>query len=182
MTSELAAIRLYHASYRIIEKVDLKQCHKTNDFGQGFYTTTDRAQAVRFIKTAVKKRGRGLTGGFVNVYTIDSFAGLRVYEFPRADADWLHCVCAHRRFDQPGGGLKKWRAYDVLAGKIANDDTMTVINIYAAGGYGAYGSGAAVDMAIGLLKPERLKDQLCFKTEAAIRRLRFAGSFEVATP
>jgi hypothetical protein len=35
-------------------------------------------------------------------------------------------------------------------------------------------------MAISLLKPERLKGQFCFKTEGAIKRLRFAGFFEVA--
>jgi hypothetical protein len=182
MAGESKRIKLYHASYRVIEKIDLKQCGKKNDFGQGFYTTTDKAQAIRFVKTAVKKRGRGPAGGFVTMYTIDSFDGLRVYEFPAADTDWLHCVCAHRRFDRPEGGLKKWRSYDVLAGKIANDDTMTVINIYLSGGYGPYGSGTTATMAISLLKLERLKDQLCFKTEAAINRLRFSGFFEVAAP
>jgi hypothetical protein len=136
MIHEAKNIKLYHASCRVIENIDLKQCGKMNDFGRGFYTTTDRAQAIRFVKTAVKKSGMDLTGGFVNVYTVHSFAGLRVYEFPSADKEWLHRVCGHRRFDRPDREIKKWIPYDVLAGKIANDDTMTVINIYLSGGYG----------------------------------------------
>jgi hypothetical protein len=56
MTGEAGSIKLYHASYVIIEKIDLRMCDRKNDFGQGFYTTTDRSQAIRFVKTTVKKR------------------------------------------------------------------------------------------------------------------------------
>jgi hypothetical protein len=182
MTGGDGNIKLYHASYEVIEKIDLQMCDRRNDFGQGFYTTTDRAQAIKFVKTAVKKRARGSPLGFVNTYLVDSFTGLRMYEFPSADEEWLHCVCGYRRVDLPYRTMKKWDRHDVLAGKIANDDTMAVINIYLSGGYGSYGSKQAVDTAIGLLKPERLKDQLCFKTEAAIKRLKFAGFFQVEVP
>jgi hypothetical protein len=56
---------------------------------------------------------------------------------------------------------------------------MTVINIYLSGGYGEYGTAEAVATAIRLLKPERLKDQLCFRTMRAISALRYNQSFEV---
>jgi hypothetical protein len=171
------ALTVYHGSYTVVEKVDLHRCRKRNDFGQGFYVTTDRAQAERFVKTAVRKSGKTVNAGVVNTYVLRDTAGLRVHEFSGTDAEWLHCVCAHRR----GGtaGIAPWQPYDVLAGKIANDDTMTVLTIYLAGGYGDYGSADAIATAIRLLKPERLRDQLCIKTAAAVQRLEFTGYTEV---
>ncbi|GHV03957.1 hypothetical protein FACS189485_08320 [Spirochaetia bacterium] len=169
---------LYHASYTVIEKIDLAKCRKRNDFGQGFYLTTDKQQAMRFVKTAIKKTGKNLDTGFVNIYTLN-MAGLKMYEFVTTNHEWLHCVCDHRRFDISEPRIAVWDAYDILAGKIANDDTMTVINIYIAGGYGDYGSENAIHTAITLLKPERLKDQLCIRTQGAVEKLRFEGCFEV---
>jgi hypothetical protein len=175
---------LYHASYTVVERIDLSQCRKRNDFGSGFYLTTDRAQAVRFVKTAVRKKGLDSSKGFVNSYECGRLDDIHVYEFATTDREWLHCVCEHRRFGKrqnarAGSGIDRWKAYDILAGKIANDDTMTVINVYLAGGYGDYGSESAINMAISLLKPERLKDQVCFRTARAVERLAFKGSFEV---
>jgi hypothetical protein len=175
----IGAKTLYHASYTVIEKIDLSLCRKQNDFGSGFYLTTDRAQAVRFVKTAVRKKGLDATNGFVNIYDCETLEGLLVYEFPTTNKEWLHCVCEHRRLGKSRAEIDKWKDYDILAGKIANDDTMTVINVYLSGGYGDYGSDAAVNMAISLLKPERLKDQVCFRTAKAVERLTFKGSFEV---
>jgi hypothetical protein len=169
---------LYHASYTVIEKIDLLKCGKRNDFGQGFYLTTDKQQAMRFVKTAIKKNGKDFDTGFVTMYALN-MAGLKVYEFITTDKEWLHCVCAHRRFEMPESLIEVWGKYDILAGKIANDDTMTVINIYIAGGYGDYGSTNAINTAIALLKPEKLKDQLCIKTQDAVERLQFTGCFEV---
>jgi uncharacterized protein YaiE (UPF0345 family) len=171
-------LTVYHASYAVIEAVDLSKCRKKNDFGQGFYVTTDKQQAAKFVKTAVRKNGKDLPKGFVNVYVLEDAGSLGVYEFAATDQEWLHCVCGHRKIN--ASEAKKWQRWDIIAGKIANDDTMTVINVYSAGGYGIYGSQEAVNIAISLLKPEKLKDQLCFKTENAIKRLKFAGSFEVA--
>jgi hypothetical protein len=170
---------LYHASYQVVDKIDLNKCAKKNDFGQGFYVTTDKEQAKRFVKTSIKKSGKNLVGGFVNEYFLDTVSGLRIYEFSVIDKEWLHCVCGHRRFDLFGHENEKWQHYDILAGKIANDDTMTVINIYIAGGYGDYGSQTAINTAIALLKPERLNNQLCIKTQEAAGRLKFTGFFEV---
>jgi hypothetical protein len=170
---------LYHASYQVIDKIDLYKCAKKNDFGQGFYVTTDKEQAEKFVKTSIKKSGRNLAGGFVNEYSLDTVSGLSIYIFSKINKEWLHCVCGHRRFDLFEPENEKWQQYDIIAGKIANDDTMTVINIYIANGYGDYGSQAAIDTAIALLKPERLKNQLCIKTQAAVNRLQFTGFFEV---
>jgi hypothetical protein len=166
-------LTLYHASYTTVDTVDLGLCKKRNDFGQGFYLTTSREQAERFVRTSVLKSGTLSSRGYVNRYSYGSFENLRGHEFLTADRDWLDCVCANRRYEQLRDLAAEWDKYDVLIGKIANDDTMATINIYLIDGYGPAGSGEAAKTAIRLLRPERLKDQICLKTPKALVPLVF---------
>lgn len=48
-------LALYHGSYCEVKNPELCQGSKYKDFGQGFYLTSSREQAVRFIRTSVKK-------------------------------------------------------------------------------------------------------------------------------
>jgi hypothetical protein len=157
----------------------LSKYRKRNDFGQGFYVTTDKNQAEKFVKTASRKAGSRLSFGFVNVYALPAIDDLVIHEFPAIDEDWLHCVCTHRRAEDKTEDNHIWQKYDIIAGKIANDDTMTVINIYLSGGYGEYGTAEAVATAIRLLKPERLKDQVVLRTMRVISALCYDQSLEV---
>ena len=59
---------LYHASNVEVKSSMLVESNRLLDFGPGFYTTTNREQAVRFAKGVVAKRYRfakGLTGAQV---------------------------------------------------------------------------------------------------------------------
>jgi hypothetical protein len=179
MLAKQQNLTLYHASFMAIEKVDLRLCGKRNDFGQGFYLTTSLAQAKRFIRTAVGKSGRVQNSGFVNEYLYEGFDGLECLEFLTTDKDWLHCVCEHRRRHKDTSAELLWDTYDVMIGKIADDDTMTVVNAYLGGIFGQYGSDEAFRAAVAAFKPDRLDDQICLKTQAAADRLRFVGSEEV---
>ena len=52
---------LYHGSYCVVEKPDLKKCAKYKDFGQGFYLTTSKEQAKSFAKiSATKAKSKGI--------------------------------------------------------------------------------------------------------------------------
>jgi hypothetical protein len=112
---------------------------------------------------------------------LKDFEGLLSYEFRAADDEWLHCVCAHRRPKLFDNGVAKWDAYDSLAGKIANDNTMATLTIYLQGGYGDIGSRDAIDTAIRILRPENLKDQICLRTEKALEKLLFNRAYEVTS-
>ena len=68
------------------------------------------------------------------------------------------------------------KKYDIIGGKIANDNTNATIAAYIALAYGDIGTQTADDMCIGLLLPERLSDQFCFKTDDALNSLSFAES------
>ena len=70
--------------------------------------------------------------------------------------------------------------YDVISGKIANDDTNATIIAYMGNLYGQMGSEQADKMCISLLLPERLQDQFCFRTENAISSLEYLKSERVS--
>ena len=59
------------------------------------------------------------------------------------------------------------------AGKIADDATNATLTAYLAGAFGTAGDKEADDFCIKQLLPNKLKDQYCFKTEAAIECLKF---------
>lgn len=172
---------LYHGSYADIREIDLSKCMPWKDFGRGFYLTTDREQARRFIPASLKKAqatGAAYAGqrhGFVSAYQVEEIDGLMTYEFMAADLDWLQFVSLNRRSIladalQPTVNPMLFDA-DVIIGKIANDQTNRVITTYLTGLYGEVGSQSAGQIAIGLLLPDRLKDQVCFRTQCAVDQL-----------
>lgn len=180
-------MKLYHGSYIEIRQPDLLICREGKDFGKGFYLTTDYSQAKRFVRQSVMRAiqrrdvpvNRGY--GFVSCFTFTEENRLRSYHFDEADISWLHCVAAHRKRNSIPGERKKWKEFDLIGGKIANDFTNAVITTYLDGGYGEIGSEIAGRTAISLLEPDRLKDQYCFRTEKALKHLAFIKSERVNT-
>lgn len=177
-------MQLYHGSYCEVSEPDLSKCGKYRDFGQGFYLTTSERQARNFVKTSTNKAaGRGLITpqnyGYVSSFTCTDPLGLAVYDYPAADEQWLHCIVAHRRNRYFLDVIKEMAVYDVISGKIANDDTNITITAYLDGLYGEIGSESADRICISLLLPERLQDQFCFRTVKALKTLKFEGSEKI---
>lgn len=50
---------LYHGSYCEVRQPQLEKCAKRKDFGQGFYLTTSKEQAISFLNTAIAKAEAG---------------------------------------------------------------------------------------------------------------------------
>ena len=174
-------ITLYHASYTVIKKIDLSLCASGKDFGQGFYVTTDYNQACRFIRSAIGKAVKNHVKdvksdiGYISIfkYKQNLSTNIRYHEFNSADEDWLHCVVAHRKSDALKNEVQKWQDYDIIAGKITNDSTNQVLTAYINGFYGEVGSTEADATAIKFLIPNKLSDQICFRTEKALKSLCF---------
>lgn len=164
---------IYHGSYTEVRIPDLKKCADGKDFGVGFYTTTDKSQAIRFSRRVARIHGQPY--GILNIYQLSNLNGLKVYEFDTTDEQWLHCVVgfrsrARRTLAEP------YRQFDVLIGKIADDDTSRVINAYIAGAYGTVGSSQAVQTAISNLIPEALKNQITFRSADSLAKITFKRS------
>ena len=99
----MAKTILYHGSYGIVQKPNLSLCNMDKDFGQGFYLTTSRSQAEKFVSTSIKKAiarkivPSSYCRGFINKFEFDNIENLSCHIFQNADASWLHCVAAHRK-------------------------------------------------------------------------------------
>ena len=176
MFKDLSGQHVYHGSYMVVDKPDLKKCRSGKDFGKGFYLTTDKEQAIRFAKIVAKRNGT--ESGFISEFVISSLDGLGTFEFESTDREWLDCIIGNRvsEYKEFAG---PWLKYDVICGKIADDDTSQTINAYMAGAYGEIGSDSAVNFAVAMFKPEKLKNQICLKTTKAIKRISFVSSQEV---
>ncbi len=170
---------LYHGSYCKVEVPDLTRCAQAKDFGRGFYLTTSLGQATSFARLSTRKAVQnrilppGNSNGFVSVFTLGDGASLLHRHFSAADRAWLHCVVAHRKNTLFRELVEEYGKYDVLSGKIANDNTNATIVAYMAGTFGAVGSAQADGICIGLMLPERLRDQYCFRTSRALSCLTF---------
>ena len=174
---------LYHGSYSAVKAVDLAKCAKGKDFGCGFYMTTDREQARSFIPQSIRKAkalGRipqEQTYGYLSIFRYHQIKPIRQYVFETTDAKWLQFVAGNRL-----GSFEAFSARenmlaiassDMIGGKIADDNTNRQLAAYIDGVFGALDDEEAIRLAVRRLKPENLKDQWCFLTEAALRCLTF---------
>ena len=175
---------LYHGSYTDIPDIDLGKCMKGLDFGKGFYLTSSYEQAYSYVPLSVKKARRlqiiaknfAIEEGKVSVYKFYYDPNLLAHCFQDANAEWLHFVSANRDNTLFPKLLKKYSTADIIAGKIADDQTARTLQQYINAFFGIPGSPEADSEAIKKLIPNRLKDQFCFRTEEAIKNLEFIGS------
>lgn len=159
-------MRLYHGSNVEVRVPRLMPMVRALDFGQAFYLTSDLVQATKWAKTSVLRRQEGEP--VVSAFDFDEvrFAELRTMTFSGPTVEWLRFVSRNRneRVDDSD--------CDIIAGPVANDNTMPVLNLYFKGAY-------TEDEAIRRLLPQRLRDQYAFKTERAIAALQFVEGIKV---
>ena len=151
---------LYHGSNLEIKQPSLKYSRSSLDFGSGFYTTTDLQQAEKWANRVVYIRKNGKPT--VSVFETDDvlWDKLSIKQFEKADKDWLQTVVAYRKLQKPN------HQYDVIAGPIANDRTVDVINQYIAGAYPEH-------IALELLLPMKFQDQWALKSEKALAAIKW---------
>ena len=123
----MTEVIVYHGGTESVEHPDCKCGRKNLDFGQGFYVTDIRKQAVDWAKLIA---GRRKTTPFLNRYllyreTIMSEARCKL--FKAYDEDWLEFIVASR-LGQPVADT-----YDYIEGGIANDRVVDTINLYMTG-------------------------------------------------
>lgn len=88
---------LYHGSNVIVSQPKLIHQNRFLDFGFGFYTTTNKAQAVAFADKVFKRRKEGEK--VVSIYEFDeqrAFEECAVLRFDFPDEEWLDFVSENR--------------------------------------------------------------------------------------
>ena len=151
---------LYHGSNVEVREPKIIISNRTLDFGAGFYTTSNKEQAVKWSKTQTLRRGKGKP--VVSCYELDEnkIKNLLVLKFKSADIEWLKYVTDNRKAIYSGP------KYDIVIGPVANDNTMPVINDYMAGTINE-------ETALILLKPQKLADQFAFLTWKGLSALKY---------
>lgn len=159
---------LYHGSNMIVDKPKLIQQTRTLDFGCGFYTTTNRDQAVSFAGKVTKRRENG--SPCVSIYEVPSIEKLKnkfkLLIFPEANEEWLDFVYANRN------ASCQCEQFDMVFGPVAND---TIYRTFI-----AYEEGILTkEETIARLKIKKLYNQMTFITEAALAQLNYIGQLNM---
>ena len=157
---------LYHGSLEIIENPAILEPNRTMDYGKGFYTTTSKEQADKWVIRKLTSANK--TKGFTNIYSFDenSLSSLKVLRFETANEEWLDFVMANRT------NKDFFHDFDIVFGPVAND------RVYAA--FALYEDGMIDKQSlIKELKAFKLADQILFHTEKALEYIKFEKSEEV---
>jgi len=154
---------LYHGSNLTVSEPKIVVQNRFLDFGYGFYTTTNKVQAIGFADKVTKRRKEGIPT--VSVYEIDetkAFAECSVLQFDAPDEAWLDFVSENRAGNYCG------EQYDFIYGPVANDDVYTTFTLYTAG-------VLTKEQTIEALKIKKLYNQLVLTSTKALSYLNFCG-------
>lgn len=155
---------VYHGSNVIVSEPRLIKQNRFLDFGYGFYTTTNKAQAISFADKVTKRRKEGQKE--VSIYEIDAdkaFKEASLLRFDSPNEAWLDFVSANRSGNYSG------ETYDFIFGPVANDDIYRTFTLYTAG-------LLTKEQTLEALKIKKLYDQLVFATEKALSYIHFVGT------
>lgn len=155
---------LYHGSNVVVSEPKLIQQKRFLDFGFGFYTTTNKTQAIGFADKVYKRRKEG--NRIVNVYKFDeakAFASCSFLNFDSANEAWLDFVSDNRT------GTYNGKSFDIIFGPVANDDVYKTFTLYTAG-------VLTKEQTLAALKIKKLYNQLVFASEKALCYLQFLGT------
>ncbi|GHT83387.1 hypothetical protein FACS1894137_04340 [Spirochaetia bacterium] len=152
-------MKIYHGSYIQIPKPIISVSNRLLDYGNGFYTTTDINQAVRFTEKFLRSGKNRI----LNYYEFDydrAVKELSIREFSQVNEYWLTYVVANRS----GKGIDS--DFDMVIGPVANDRVYTVVESYELGDYTA-------EEAIMRLKAFKLTDQVVLKSQKSLQYISF---------
>ena len=157
-------MRLYHGSLEIVNQPQIMLSDRPLDFGRGFYTTSDKLQARRWVHLRMSQQNASV--GYINIYEYTKDPAFLFHRFRTANSSWVDFVHKNRtevNFDYD---------YDIVAGPVANDNVYLSFNLYESGIIGK-------TELIRRLKVFRLTDQFLFHTERSLKTLQFIGYKEV---
>ncbi len=108
---------VYHGSYTEIRKPEIRIGRNTKDFGEGFYCTIIKEQAMRWAKRYKSPK--------VNTYVVRMNEALDILEFKEMTEDWLDFIinCRH--------GIS--HNHDIVIGAMADDQIYNFIADYMEG-------------------------------------------------
>ena len=160
---------LYHGSYLSVSMPLVKLGRRKVDFGQGFYVTKLRKQAVSWAETIAERKGRGVEPT-LSTYLFDyeraNVNGYRFMVFELYILEWLsYVVDCHR-----GGAMQN--LYDVVDGGVANVNVIDTVEDFENGIITA-------EQALGQLRYKEINHQICILNQAVVDKYLSFKSAEI---
>jgi hypothetical protein len=163
----MSNIIVYHGGTETIENPICKFGRKNLDFGQGFYVTNLREQAVTWANNMARNRKMPAV---LNRYRLDREAILqnaRCKIFKAYDKEWLEFIVGNRT------GQELAKNYDYVEGGVANDRVVDTINLYIAG-------LMELSTALRELSKHQPNNQICILSQDLINKyLEYDGTEEL---
>ena len=160
-------IKVYHGSTVIVKQPLCRVGRMNLDFGQGFYVTELRQQAIDWARNIARREGGT---PLLNSYLLNRDAILteaRSKVFTAYDQDWLLFIVAARR------GFDVAASFDYVEGGVANDRVVDTVNLYMTG-------LMDIDTALQRLSQHQPNNQMCVLNQGLIdKHLIYDGTTEV---
>lgn len=122
-------MKLYHGSNVGIDEIDLKRGRRGKDFGQGFYLSADREQAMLMTRRTVDREESGtatLTTYLFDEDILQNPGTLRIKIFQGYTMEWAEFVMKNRQ----NKTHRQVHRYDIVVGPIADDKVGLQISRY----------------------------------------------------
>lgn len=158
---------VYHGSDTPVETPIMMKSARMLDFGEGFYTTFNREQAIRWAERVAAKRESETR--FITEFELDlqkAIQALRMIRFEKADEQWLDFVCQNRMGTVPA------ESYDMVIGPVADDAVYTTIILYEQ-------RVLDKDETIRRLKIQEPFNQVLFHTEKSLMFCQYLRHYEI---
>ncbi len=160
-------LELFHGGEKPVREPKVVSPFATRpcDFGSGFYATTSRDQATRWVSIRIRQHVYEL--GCVSSYVFNTGAltdaSLRVKVFDGPTEEWFDFVMRNRH--EPG----YVHDYDIVMGPVANDNVYETLTLFEDG-------ILTKGEAIARLRAYQLVDQVLFHSSKALESLAFVDS------
>lgn len=156
-------MKLFHGSNVEIKEIDLQKSRPNKDYGQGFYLSADREQALRMAQFKTK-----IEGGIprIMVYEFDenvmTNGELKVKTYDAYSEEWAQFIFLNRN----NRNNVQQHDYDIIYGPIANDYVGAQMTKYEEGDI------TLAELLENLKYMKGITFQYFFGTEKAIAKLR----------
>jgi hypothetical protein len=162
---------LFHGSNAEVSSIDLSKCGKYKDFGQGFYLTSLKQQAIDWARKITKRFGMGKAT--LNRYEFDNdLNNLSHIIFTEPNEKWATFIINNRNRDFANHSDRLSNhdnKYDLVHGLVANDDISAILETFL------LGILPMSELSQALIY-KKLNDQYSFHSVKALSHLKFLGS------
>ncbi|MBR0045531.1 MAG: DUF3990 domain-containing protein [Bacteroidaceae bacterium] len=148
-------MKVYHGSVIEVSNPLVSLGRQNLDFGEGFYVTDMKEQAVRWAERMGRRK---LAAPVVSIYDFDVEKAKKIcryLKFEAYDKTWLDFIVANRK------GRKLWQSYDVVEGGVANDNVIDTVEDYMNGRMSA-------EAALVELSKHQPNNQICILSQSIV--------------